>query len=73
LEERYAPFLNSDAGGLAILPKHVWQDVEDPAEFKEPESLIGTGPFKLADYSKTHGTYLYEANKDYYRLIYAPQ
>ena len=66
LEERYAPFLNSDAGGLAILPKHIWQDVEDPAEFKEPESLIGTGPFKLVDYSKTHGTYLYEANKDYY-------
>ena len=67
LNTLYAPFLNNDAGTLAILPKHIWQDVDDPTEFREPESLIGTGPFKLVDYSKTHGTYLYEANKDYYR------
>ncbi|HID20676.1 MAG TPA: hypothetical protein EYP28_07075 [Methanophagales archaeon] len=67
LNKLYAPFLNNDAGSLAILPKHIWQDVDDPTEFREPESLIGTGPFKLVDYSKTHGTYLYEANKDYYR------
>ena len=67
LNERYAPFLNNDAGSLAILPKHIWQDVVDPAEFREQESLIGTGPFKLVDYSKTHGTYLYKVNKDYYR------
>ena len=66
LTERYAPFLSDVAGALAIIPKHIWQDVETPNEFTEPEALIGTGPYKLVDYSKTHGTYLYEANKDYY-------
>lgn len=67
LTEPYAPFLNDDAGTLAILPKHIWQDVKNPSEFIESEALIGTGPFKLVDYSKTHGTYLYEAYDDYYR------
>jgi peptide/nickel transport system substrate-binding protein len=66
LTEPYAPFLNDDAGTLAILPKHIWQDVKNPSEFMEPEALIGTGPFKLVDYSKAHGTYLYEAYDDYY-------
>ncbi|MFZ2072019.1 MAG: ABC transporter substrate-binding protein [Halobacteriota archaeon] len=66
LTEPYAPFLNDAAGTLAILPRHIWLDVKNPGEFMEPEALIGTGPFKLVDYSKTHGTYLYEAYEDYY-------
>lgn len=66
LTEPYAPFINDAAGTLAILPRHIWQDVKNPGEFMEPEALIGTGPFKLVDYSKTHGTYLYEAYEDYY-------
>ena len=66
LTEPYAPFLNDDAGTLAILPKHIWQDVENPSEFVNERALIGTGPFKLVDYSKTHGTYLYVAYEDYY-------
>jgi peptide/nickel transport system substrate-binding protein len=67
LTEQYAPFLSDDAGALAILPQHIWQDVTDPSEFMEPEALIGTGPFKLVDYSKTHGSYLFEAYENYYR------
>ncbi|RJS73408.1 ABC transporter substrate-binding protein [Methanophagales archaeon] len=66
LKEPYAPFLNDDAGTLAILPKHIWQDVKNPSEFVNERALIGTGPFKLVDYSKAHGTYLYEANEEYY-------
>ena len=67
LTERYAPFLNDNAGTLAILPQHIWQNVTNPNEFVDPSALIGTGPFKLVDYSKTHGTYRYEAYDDYYR------
>jgi peptide/nickel transport system substrate-binding protein len=66
LTEQYAPFLSDDAGALAILPQHIWQDVKNPSEFMEPEALIGTGPFKLVDYSKTHGTYLFEAYEEHY-------
>jgi peptide/nickel transport system substrate-binding protein len=30
------------------------------------DAVIGTGPYKLVDYSKEHGTYLYQANENYY-------
>jgi peptide/nickel transport system substrate-binding protein len=66
LEQPYAPFLNDVAGSLQMLPQHVWEDVDDPYSFDGPEAVIGTGPYTLADYSKEHGTYLYEAYEDYY-------
>jgi len=67
LEKDYAPFLDQVAGTLPILPEHVYKDVSEPASFKDPEALTGTGPFKLVDYDQTQGTYLYEANENYYQ------
>jgi len=66
LKEKYAPFLNNVAGTLPIMPEHIWKQVEKPEEFKGPEAVIGTGPYKLVDYNKEQGTYLYEANRDYH-------
>ncbi|WP_333871185.1 ABC transporter substrate-binding protein [Desulforamulus putei] len=66
LKEKYAPFLNNVAGTLPIMPEHIWKQVEKPEEFKGPEAVIGTGPYKLVDYNKEQGTYLYEANPDYH-------
>jgi len=55
-----------EAGMLRIIPEHIWEGVEDPYEFTEPESTIGCGPFVLTDYSKEHNTYRYEAFDDYW-------
>jgi peptide/nickel transport system substrate-binding protein len=66
LEQTYAPFLNDVAGTLPIIPKHIWEGVEEPMSLTGPEAVIGTGPYRLADYSKEHGTYLYKAYADYY-------
>lgn len=66
LNGSYAPFLDMVAGTLPILPKHIYEDVSNPAEFLEDEALTGTGPYKLVDYDKAQGTYLYEAYEDYY-------
>jgi len=66
LEQLYAPFLNDVAGTLPIIPKHIWEGIEEPEKFAEAEAVIGTGPYILADYSKEHGTYLYKAYADYY-------
>ena len=66
LEQTYAPFLNDVAGTLAILPKHIWEGVENPGEFTGQEAVIGTGPYKIADYNREQGSYLYEAYDDYY-------
>ena len=67
LEKDCAPFLDQVAGTLPILPEHVYKDVSDPAGFKEAAALTGTGPFKLVDYNQAQGTYLYEANENYYQ------
>jgi len=66
LSKPYAPFFQDVAGAQPILPKHIWQNITIPEEFLTPEAVIGTGPYKLADYSKEHGTYLYQANDSYY-------
>ncbi|WP_094605217.1 Heme-binding protein A [Sporomusa silvacetica DSM 10669] len=67
LERLYAPFLDTIAGTIPILPEHIWKGVTDPSNFRQKEALIGTGPFRLVDYSKENGTYLYEAYNEYYQ------
>ncbi|MCU0637010.1 MAG: ABC transporter substrate-binding protein [Methanothrix sp.] len=67
LTKDYAPFLDQVAGTLPIMPEHVYEDVSDPASFTDTTALTGTGPFKLVDYNKAQGTYLYEANENYYQ------
>jgi peptide/nickel transport system substrate-binding protein len=66
LSKPYAPFLTNVAGTLPVIPKHVWEGVEKPDQFMSKEALIGTGPYRLADYNKAQGTYLYEAYEGYY-------
>jgi peptide/nickel transport system substrate-binding protein len=66
LRERYAPFLTNIAGTMPIIPGHIWKDVTDPRRFNGEKALVGTGPFRLLDYNKAQGTYLYGANNDYY-------
>jgi peptide/nickel transport system substrate-binding protein len=66
LSERYAPFLSNIAGTMPILPRHIWKDVSGPRRFGGEKALVGTGPFRLLDYNKAQGSYLYGANYDYY-------
>jgi peptide/nickel transport system substrate-binding protein len=66
LNGSYAPFLDMVAGTLPILPEHIYKDVSDPTQFQDDKALIGTGPYKLLDYDKAQGTYLYKAYDDYY-------
>lgn len=61
-----APFLVNIAGTLPILPKHIWENVDSPEDFRGKQAVIGTGPFRLANYDKTQGTYLYKAFDEYY-------
>lgn len=63
--EAKATFLEA-AGRVSIIPEHIWAGVEKPEEFTGPESVIGSGPFRLVDYSKEHGTYRYEAFEEFW-------
>ena len=48
---------------LPILPKHIWENVDDPQTYTDLP--VGTGPYKLAEYVEDQ-SYRLEANEDYF-------
>jgi peptide/nickel transport system substrate-binding protein len=40
--------------------------VDDPQAFTEPAAFIGSGAYKLVEFSQEEGTYLFEANPDFF-------
>ena len=66
LKGPYAPFLNNIAATVPIIPAHIWRDISDPKRMTDKSKLVGSGPYRLLDYSKEQGSYLYEAFADYY-------
>ena len=57
----HAPFLEDIAGGVPILPRHIWEPVTDPLAFRGPGSTVGSGPFAFVSYAEGRGEYLYRA------------
>ena len=52
--------------GISILPKHIWQSVENLREEAPRINAIGTGPYRLAEWKKAQ--YLrFTANDKYHR------
>jgi peptide/nickel transport system substrate-binding protein len=66
LTRPYAPFLQTTAEAMFVFPRHIWQDVADPPTFVEPEAFVGSGAYRLAEYSQEEGAYLFEANPDFF-------
>jgi len=67
LRQPYAPFLEDIAGILPIIPRHVWERVDDPIGFTGEGRTVGSGPYSLEEYSSTEGTYRLVANEEYWR------
>jgi peptide/nickel transport system substrate-binding protein len=43
--------MESQLFGLYVLPKHIWENVEDPTQLDLPAAqMIGSGPFKFVEY-----------------------
>lgn len=55
-------------GAFLILPKHIWEKVEDPMAYNEEDAFIGSGPYKKGEYDGSNGSYEFIANEDYYGL-----
>ncbi|EHQ91083.1 ABC transporter substrate-binding protein [Desulfosporosinus youngiae] len=53
-------------GNTRIIPRHIWESVDDPLKFTAPEAAVGTGPFLLKEYNKEQGAYKFEAFKDFW-------
>ena len=42
----YTPTALEKIGSMRIIPKHVWEKVEDPAKFSGEGDVVGSGPYK---------------------------
>lgn len=63
-EDAIGTFEMLPGGDIPIIPKHIWEDIEDPT-LDATSLMIGTGPFRMTDY--VPGTsYRLEANEDYF-------
>lgn len=65
LAHPFAPFLAQLAGSMPILPKHIYKHL-DKSRFATQKAAIGSGPYRLVKYDKTHKRYTFAANTDYY-------
>lgn len=51
LKEAYPAFAGTLGYWIRIVPKHIWEKVEDPSNFANEEP-VGAGPFKLVKWEK---------------------
>lgn len=65
LEQATATF-EATLGGITILPRHVWEKVDDPAKYRGDDALMGSGPYALESSDLESGAYLFVARDDYY-------
>lgn len=49
-----------------ILPKHIWESVENPNEYLDKKGMIGCGPFIFEKYDPAAQTAYLRANPDYF-------
>lgn len=58
--------LLSSLGSARILPKHIWEKVDDPETYDGEGATVGSGPYMLDSYDPEQGTYRYAAFPDYW-------
>ncbi|MDO5422325.1 MAG: ABC transporter substrate-binding protein [Eubacteriales bacterium] len=65
-EEGYAfAFVNSTNLMYGVLPKHVWEKVEDPAVYDGEDAAVGCGPYRLVSKDADAQVSYYEAVENY--------
>lgn len=67
LKRPYAAFIEDISGIVPIIPRHVWQAVDDPITYTGSARTVGSGPYVLAEYNETEGAYRLTANDAYWR------
>lgn len=51
----------ANLGGFVIIPKHIWENVEDPYTFTDEQCLIGSGAYMSTAYDAATGSYEFTA------------
>ncbi len=58
--------LGNSAVFVRMYPKHIWENVEDPAKYNGEDAVIGCGPYKLVKADEEAQILYYEAVADTY-------
>lgn len=58
--------LLEELGSVRIIPKHIWEKVDNPKEFTDEACGIGCGPYMIKEFDKEQGAYRFEAFPDYW-------
>ncbi len=68
LKAVHPSFLSDVTGpfGVAVMPKHIWASVTDPAHFQGNQAVIGSGPYVLKEFDQTTNSFDLVANNDFY-------
>ncbi len=66
LHQVYGAFAEWVAGGMMIIPAHVWSGVSDPAGLRGPRAVMGSGPYRLESHEEGATSYVYTANPAYF-------
>ena len=62
---RFTPMVISlVAPAIPIIPKHIWEKIENPMAYPNTDAAIGTGPFRLAEFAT--GRYVRLVNTGFY-------
>lgn len=59
-------FLEQVAGAVPIVPRHVWERIDDPVGVDDKKTLVGSGAYRLREYDGDGGNMLYTARDDYF-------
>jgi len=51
---------------LRTVPKHIFEEIDDPKKFNEPKSAIGCGPYKFLDFDRDAGLIRFQAYDNYF-------
>ena len=66
LEEPNPTYIQLAFGDVPIIPKHIWEDIEDPSEHVfDSVTNVATGPYILMEYEPDQ-FYRFEANTNYF-------
>ncbi len=59
-------FLINGGFVVRILPRHIWENIQDPHRTEDPGVAIGCGPYRLDNFDRSAGTVRFRRNPDYY-------
>ena len=61
-----APQAPNPGTEIPIVPKHVWEKIDDPVDFMNDNDVVGSGPFVLESY-KANESISFKANPNFWR------